>query len=49
MKRLVIKSLGPVTSIDIELTKVNLIIGPQSSGKSTVNKYPFIFKEYAPE
>lgn len=38
MKRLIIKSLGPVTSIDIELNKVNLIIGPQSSGKSTVNK-----------
>lgn len=38
MKRLIIKNLGPVTSIDIELNKVNLIIGPQSSGKSTVNK-----------
>lgn len=38
MKRLIIKHLGPVTSIDIELNKVNLIIGPQSSGKSTINK-----------
>lgn len=38
MRRLIIKQLGPVTSVDIELNKVNLIIGPQSSGKSTVNK-----------
>lgn len=38
MKRLIIKQLGPVTSVDIELNKINVIIGPQSSGKSTVNK-----------
>lgn len=36
--RLKIKNVGPIKNIDIELTKVNVIIGPQSSGKSTISK-----------
>lgn len=38
MKHLVIRNFGPVENVDIELNRVNLIIGPQSSGKSTVLK-----------
>lgn len=38
MKRLIIRNFGPVKEIDIELKRVNLILGPQSSGKSTVLK-----------
>lgn len=38
MKHLIIKNVGPVKSIDIELKRFNVIIGPQSSGKSTVAK-----------
>lgn len=38
MTQLIIKNIGPVKNIDITLNKVNLIIGPQSSGKSTINK-----------
>ncbi len=38
MKHLVIRHFGPIDEIDIELRRVNLIIGPQSSGKSTVLK-----------
>lgn len=38
MKRLIIRNLGPIKAVDIELKRVNLIIGPQSSGKSTVLK-----------
>lgn len=38
MKHLTIRHFGPIEEIDIELRRVNLIIGPQSSGKSTVLK-----------
>lgn len=38
MTRLRINNIGPVTNIDITLNKINVIIGPQSSGKSTINK-----------
>lgn len=38
MKHLIIKNVGPVKDIDIELKRFNVIIGPQSSGKSTVAK-----------
>lgn len=38
MKHLRIKNLGPLDEVDIELKQVNVIIGPQSSGKSCVLK-----------
>lgn len=38
MRHLTIKSIGPVKSADIYLKQVNVIIGPQSLGKSTVLK-----------
>lgn len=38
MKHLKIKNLGPLDEVDIELKQVNVIIGPQSSGKSCVLK-----------
>lgn len=38
MAQLIIKNIGPIKDIDITLNKVNVIIGPQSSGKSTINK-----------
>lgn len=38
MKHLIVKHIGPLDKIDIELKKVNVIIGPQSSGKSCVLK-----------
>ena len=38
MKHLIVKHIGPLDQIDIELKKVNVIIGPQSSGKSCVLK-----------
>ncbi len=38
MKRLVIRNLGPIAEADIELKRVNVIIGSQSSGKSCVLK-----------
>lgn len=38
MKHLIIRHFGPIEEADIELRRVNLIIGPQSSGKSTIMK-----------
>ncbi len=38
MARLIIRNVGPIKDIDIELNKVNVFIGEQSSGKSTIAK-----------
>ena len=38
MRHLIIRNVGPVKEADIELKKFNFIIGPQSSGKSTIAK-----------
>lgn len=38
MKHLVIRNFGPISEVDVQLKRVNVILGPQSSGKSTVLK-----------
>lgn len=38
MAHLIIRNIGPIKDVDIELNKINVIMGPQSSGKSTINK-----------
>jgi len=38
MPRLTIRNIGPIRDLDINLNRINVIIGPQSSGKSTVAK-----------
>ena len=38
MNRLIIRNVGPVKSVDLRLNKVNMFIGPQGSGKSTIAK-----------
>ena len=38
MKRLIIRNIGPLKDVDIALSKINLIIGPQSTGKSCILK-----------
>lgn len=38
MKHLIIRNVGPIKEVDVELKRFNFIIGPQSSGKSTVAK-----------
>lgn len=38
MNKLVLKNVGPIRYIDIPLNKINVFIGPQSSGKSTIAK-----------
>lgn len=38
MEHLTIKNIGPISSVDITLNSINVFIGPQSSGKSTLAK-----------
>ena len=38
MARLIIRNIGPIKNVDIELNKINVFIGEQSSGKSTIAK-----------
>ncbi|MCA6068727.1 ATP-binding protein [Chryseobacterium sp. RG1] len=38
MEKLVIKNVGPIEYVDIYLSRVNIFMGPQSSGKSTIAK-----------
>lgn len=38
MAKLIIKNIGPIKNIEVNLNKINLFIGPQSSGKSTIAK-----------
>ena len=38
MGQLIIRNVGPIKSVDIRLNKMNVFIGPQGSGKSTIAK-----------
>lgn len=38
MAHLTIRNIGPIKGVDIELKRINVFIGPQSSGKSTIAK-----------
>lgn len=38
MEKLIISSIGPIKKISIDLGKINVLIGPQSSGKSIIAK-----------
>ncbi|WP_300712192.1 ATP-binding protein [uncultured Brachyspira sp.] len=45
MQKIIIKNLFIVKDFEMEINKFNLIIGEQSSGKSTISKAIFFFKE----
>ena len=38
MAHIVIKNVGPIKEIELDLNKINVFMGPQSSGKSTIAK-----------
>jgi predicted ATP-binding protein involved in virulence len=46
VERLIIKNFVGIKSIDIELNKLNILIGPQASGKSICAKLLFYFKNF---
>ena len=38
MKKLIIENIGPIENVELELKRINVIIGPQSAGKSCILK-----------
>lgn len=38
MKRLVIKNVGAIKHVEFDVNRINVFMGPQSSGKSTISK-----------
>jgi predicted ATPase len=38
MASIKIRNIGPITKADFDLNKINVFMGPQSSGKSTIAK-----------
>ncbi len=44
MQKLTIKNFGPITDVSIEVKKINIFIGPQASGKSTISKAIYFFQ-----
>ena len=44
MERIVINKLGPIGHCDVEINDFMVFTGPQASGKSTIAKSIFFFK-----
>ena len=38
MAHIIIKNIGPIKEVELDLNKINVFMGPQSSGKSTIAK-----------
>ncbi len=38
MKKLSIKNIGPIKNVEFDVNRINVFMGPQSSGKSTISK-----------
>ncbi len=49
MEKLIIKKFAGIKSIEIELTRINVLIGPQASGKSITAKLFYYFKSFFSE
>lgn len=44
MQKIIIKYLGPVRELEMEIKDFNLLIGEQATGKSTVAKAIYFFR-----
>ena len=49
MKRIIIKNFGAIKYFEMDLKKVNILIGPQASGKSTIAKSLFLVESVQKE
>jgi predicted ATPase len=45
-ERLIIRNFAGIMNIKVEIKKINIIIGPQASGKSVCAKLLFFFKSF---
>lgn len=43
MNRIVIDKFGPLNNVDLTINDINVYIGPQASGKSTLSKLIYFF------
>jgi len=44
-EKLIIENFGPIKHVDLDLNKINVFIGPNASGKSTISKIIAIAKD----
>ena len=44
MQKVIIKHLGPIKELEMEIKDFNLLIGEQATGKSTVAKAIYFFR-----
>ncbi len=49
MERIVIKNFGPIKDVDLEINDFMIFIGPQASGKSTIAKLIYFYRDLYPE
>lgn len=47
MEKIVVKNFGPINHISIDIPRLLLLIGDQATGKSTVSKLIYIFRDVA--
>jgi hypothetical protein len=45
-EKLTVKNFGGITDLEIEIKRINILIGPQASGKSVCAKLLFYFKNF---
>ncbi len=46
MARIIIKNLGPIKDIELEIKNINILFGPQASGKSLISRVIYFFENY---
>ena len=44
MDRILIKNVGPIRECEFEVKPINIFIGPQATGKSTIAKLVYFFR-----
>ena len=46
-EKLIVENFGPIKKVDLELNKILILIGPQSTGKSTIAKLISILRSFS--
>lgn len=46
MAKIIIKNLGPIEDIELEIKNINILFGPQASGKSIISRAIYFFENY---